>query len=569
MSRAAVFVCAGWAALVLSACGEMPPGGDGALLDFSNAPADLGFRSDDLGPHGALRLVVLDDETGLPLPARAIVTAVEPTAPVSFDDTPGSIGIPLSPGVIGAPEGVLLVAGDGAFLIPAGTYDITLTHGPEWETHEERITVANDTDTTVTGSLRHSVDTSGWLGADLHVHTGRSYDSGLPTYDRVVTEVSVGVEVIVATDHNVLTDLQPEIDAFGYGRMARAIVGNEFNYREGHGGAYPMPYDGTQPFGGTMEFGLDWTMVKDVTAGDVFDKMHAFNTHPAVSINHPRLPPDLGYFLNINWAPPMPLPTAGKFDAMELMTGYMDQPDQIAVLMRDWFFLLSSGNRVAALGSSDTHRLASVKAGFPRTWLRMPTEDPSKIQGSDLADALRENRTIASNGPFLLLQAGSAQIGDLTSSSGGNVQLEVTADAPAWIDVDTVRIYVNGEKVQQFSVTPGQRPLFHKVWTQPVAAGDGWVVAQASGSKPLPSAIVGDVNLQYSPFALTSPIYLDGDDDGRWAPNIPNPDPGPGLPIPPDLYFAPRDAPEDCEPPLWVDPRTWVNPAMPGMQGVR
>src|SRR5689334_17022411 len=124
MSRAAGAL---WLALALPACSG-PPNGDVGPLDFAAAPpADMGFVARDLGPHGALRLVVLDDETGLPVPARAIITAVQPTPPVGFDPSPGAIGAPLSPGVIGAPEGVLLVAGDGAFPIPAGTYEVTLT----------------------------------------------------------------------------------------------------------------------------------------------------------------------------------------------------------------------------------------------------------------------------------------------------------------------------------------------------------------------------------------------------------------------------------------------------------
>ena len=80
-----------------------------------------------------LRIIAVDDETGLPIPARAIITSVAPTPAVSFDNTPGGTGVGLAPGVLGAPEGVLLLSGDGTFRVPVGTYDVFVSHGPEWE----------------------------------------------------------------------------------------------------------------------------------------------------------------------------------------------------------------------------------------------------------------------------------------------------------------------------------------------------------------------------------------------------------------------------------------------------
>ena len=548
------------------------------MPDQSSPPqVDAAVRSDLAPPPGSglLRVAVLDDETGQPLPSRVIISAADGSSlPFTFDvdrhgkSAGGAYGVGIAPGVIGAPEGVMLAAGDGAWKMPAGSYQLFITHGPEWEADTRKITITDHTNVSLTSSLRHSVDTRGWLAADMHIHTRRSFDSSIQLEDRVVSEVSVGVEVLVATDHNGLTDLQPQVEMFGYDSIARAIVGDEFNFAEGHGGAYPMPYDKTDPTvgGGVDKFHLDWATVKNIHSADMFNFVRSFPTRPAISVNHPYWPgSDLGYFTNLNWSPPATMPDAGLFDAMEVLNGYLMAPEFVAVLMRDWFFLLSSGTRVTALGNSDTHALRDVKAGFPRTWLRMPTDDPSKILDSDLADAVKAQRAIASNGPFALLTVDGKAIGDTVTNPTGTVTIDALVDAPEWIDVDHVRLYVNGQIVQDFPVKqPGLRPVFHNRWDQKLPPGDAWIVLQAGGKRPLPVALIGEHGGgTVVPFVITNPVFVDGDGDGLWKPVIANPDPGPLAPI--NLTGAAswpdwHPAPQDCEPPLWADPATWANP---------
>ncbi len=549
---------------VSSGCGQMA----------MEAPADLGptepndlamVRPDGSIGSGYLRLIVTDDQTGLPLPARVLLKGVPPTATPEFDKGGklGKNGTPIGLGVLGAPDGLILPVGDGALPLVAGTYDLFVTHGPEWEAHTQRITLDGKANLTVHAPLRHSVDTRGWMAADLHVHTGRSFDAkGMRVDDRVISEVAVGVEVIVSTDHNVLTDLQPEVEHLGYQQVARAIVGDEFNFKPGHGGAYPMPFDAKHEnpalddWGGTLEFGLDWEHVKNRPLTEMAPFLRAFSTHPAITVNHPRLGGDLGFFGNIGWAPPAPLVEAGAFDALEVLNGYMDDAPSLTTLMRDWFFLLSSGFRVTALGSSDTHHLNGVRAGFPRTWLRMPTELPIELLDSDLGDALRSQRAIASNGPFATLTVNGNKIGDVVTASG-SVTIDATVDAPDWIDVDTVRLYVDGKKTKEYKVTTATRPRFQMVWqeTLPDGSKDHWLLLSASGTKPLPPGLVTEPNITVTPLAVTNPIFIDGDGDKVWKPQIANPDPGPlGPPMPEQPNWGGLP-PEECEPPLWTNPR--------------
>jgi hypothetical protein len=294
--------------------------------------------------------------------------------------------------------------------------------------------------------------------------------------------------------------------------------------------------DAPPGFGGTNEFQLNWEAVKDLSLQQVSARMHSFPEDPAICINHPVLPPDLGYFLptasngNPGWSPPAPLDSAGTFDAIEILNGFNALED-LPVLMRDWFFLLNSGFRVTALGSSDTHRMSDVKGGYPRTWLRTNGDDPTLVDGTMLADAIRNGRAVASTGPFItLLVDGTAQIGDLVSDTSGAVQVELSVDAPAWIDVNVVRVYVNGAKVQEFPVAPGLHPLLDMKWRQPLPSGDAWIAATASGKKPLPAALMlyrdpstGARDVPAPPFAIANPVYIDGTGDGKWSPTIARP----------------------------------------------
>src|SRR5206468_3604789 len=169
----------------------------------------------------------------------------------------------------------------GSVRVPTGTYDIMVTHGPEWEADQRRVTVADREVVRIDSALRHSVDTRGWLAADLHIHTTRSFDSKIQLDTRVVSEVAVGVELVVATDHNVYTDLQPVIEQLGYESLARGIVGDEFNFLEGHGGLYPVKYDakgvdeGGFPDGGANGQMLSWLKIRFTPGSQLFPILHA------------------------------------------------------------------------------------------------------------------------------------------------------------------------------------------------------------------------------------------------------------------------------------------------------
>ena len=503
---------------------------DGNMLrvDSGNALATLWFN-------------VTDRDTGLPTPSRVIF---RPPPGAGFADSitkgpfsinsPGSAtGAVVGPGVVGSPEGVLLATGVGSVPVPAGDYEMFITRGPEYEAVDTTISIKSGEIRRVDAQLDRTVDTRGWLAADLHVHSASSFDSSFPYDRRVISMVSNGVELIVSTEHNNTFDYGPTIAQLGYGAdVVGSVVGDEFNFDPGHAGAYPVAYDPSKPAGGVPTWDdpcVPGVSVQCTSAAQMFGIMHAqVPGATVVTVNHPWCENgDLGYFTNINWGagtanpPPAPLVTAGQFDALEVLNGYWTRSDAIGYLVTDWMFLLSQGYRVTALGSSDTHKINWVRAGWPRTWLRLPTDRPGEVTGQMLGDAVRLQRAVASTGPFALLTVDGQQIGDTVIPQGGSVAVTMSVDAPSWMQVDVVRLYQSGQLLHEYAVVPGHRPVFQNTITVPVS-GDGWFVLQAEGAQALPPDVVGEYSMQngYSmqPFVITNPVFIDGDGDGQWHP---------------------------------------------------
>jgi hypothetical protein len=550
----------------LSLADLTPPILDGNVQPSPTVAATLNFN-------------VTDRDTGLPTPSRVIF---RPPPGAGFCDTgttwdpnsPGSAtGAVVSAGVLGAPEGVLLVTGLGSVPVPPGDYDLFITRGPEYEAVQLHVSLTPGETERIDAELDRTVDTAGWLAADLHVHSKSSFDSRIPMERRVISMVTNGIELIVSTEHNNAVDFSPIIASLGYGSdLLGSVVGDEFNFKNGHGGAYPVAFDANAPGGGVPQWTNDPCVpgvgVQCTLAGQMFDIMHmSIAGSTAVTINHAYWPgSDLGYFTNIPWGvgtanpPPMPLETAGKFDALEVLNGYLTPSDRIYALVADWMFLLSQGYRVTALGSSDTHKINWVRAGWPRSFLRLPTDVPGDVSAAQLGDAVRLGRAVATTGPFAELLVDGHGVGDTVVPGGANVTVDIRVDAPDWMKIDTVRLYKNGQLAHEWPVAAGHRPVFQTTIQEPVS-GDGWLVLQADGAQPLPGDVVGEIahfnGNETRPFVLTNPVYLDGNGDGQWVPPS-----WPGIPKPfdkPMIWQRTRSfegpVPEGCgpnetEPPL-------------------
>jgi hypothetical protein len=130
--------------------------------------------------------------------------------------------------------------GTGTLELAPGSYLVFGSRGLEYTIDSQSITVGSGGITNVSLSVERVVDTTGYVSADFHIHSGKSFDSSLPLTDRVASFAAEGVEVMVSTDHDYITDYTPIIGALDLGGEVNSIVGNELT------GGIPVPADPTQ-----------------------------------------------------------------------------------------------------------------------------------------------------------------------------------------------------------------------------------------------------------------------------------------------------------------------------------
>ena len=116
-----------------------------------------------------------------------------------------------------------------------GTYRAVASRGLEWGIKEKHFSITAGQTTNVRFKLRREINTVGFVSADFHVHSARSFDSSAPPVDRIIAYAAKGVDVVVSTDHDQVTDYSSVISDLGIGHVINSIVGNETT------GTIPVP----------------------------------------------------------------------------------------------------------------------------------------------------------------------------------------------------------------------------------------------------------------------------------------------------------------------------------------
>jgi hypothetical protein len=129
--------------------------------------------------------------------------------------------------------------GRGSVHLKPGRYVVRATRGLEYTTDAKIVRIAAGRTQRVTFEIQRVVDTSGFISMDFHVHSTRSFDSSAPLTDRVVSYAAKGVEVLVSTDHDHVTDYAPIIQDLHLDHKVASIVGNELT------GSLPVPPEAT------------------------------------------------------------------------------------------------------------------------------------------------------------------------------------------------------------------------------------------------------------------------------------------------------------------------------------
>ncbi len=213
-----------------------------------------------------------------------------------------------------------------SLLVPPGEhYEIYVSRGTEYELlknpSEGDLTLTAGQSLNMQAVLKRVIQTDHYVSADFHLHADPSLDSDLPLRDRVISAAGEGLEHLVSTDHNFVTDYEPFINRENLKRFVSSTIGLELTTLEaGHFNTFPIKRDLNQITRGAFE----WS---NVPPTKLFDKARSLRqddqSDVIVQVNHPR---DLilGYYSQYN---------------LNALTGKVEQPET------------SSGFSIGALSS--------------------------------------------------------------------------------------------------------------------------------------------------------------------------------------------------------------------------
>jgi hypothetical protein len=470
-------------------------------------------------PLGEVK-VRLKDNQGNAVPGKVSFLGISPTkAPYFEPDNPVETGRSWE----GFKNSCFPGEGGLTVWLPVGTYLAAASRGPEYSVDQRVIEVLREENPELVLVINRVVETPGLIPFDPHMHTNTS-DGEPSVSERIKSVVAEGIEVINSTDHNYVTDYSPVLKSLGLENELTVIPGSEVTVPDIiHYNTYPMELRLGDLGNGAITAAAD-------TATPLFAASRQKNPGAILEVNHPRAG-ELGYFNNLY----LDQETAAtalagldlNFDMLEVLNGpYYYSSNQAAI--EDWFHLLNRGYVFPIVGSSDSHGIDREEPGYSRTYVSVPDEKGKPLDRAAFIAALKKGRSFVTNGPLIAFKVNSLYApGDLVQAKGGQVVLSLRVWGAPWVEVDEVRLVFNGERRIVFPVRAKEGSI--DKFTQEIGftlARDTYVCVEALGRKtlfpvlqsPSETGLLEDGTL---PYALTNPVFVDVDGNGRFDPLLP------------------------------------------------
>lgn len=469
-----------------------------------------------LGQSGVVTASVKVD--GAPGPARLTIVGFDPspTHPyglaegfgtyrdINFEERPYGVVdvLYIDPHGDIYPQGNPRMVGRNSFRLEPGEYEFFFSRGLEYSIDSQRVTVGAGGSVSVHGDIRKVLDTTGYVSGDFHVHAINSPDSPYPNENRIRAAMAEGLDVLVATDHDYVTDNAPLIQSLGYDGYLAGFPGDEItplNY--GHMVTWPLTPEPSRPDNGAYDYtyvpgddvlnpGHDLVQspaeiisgVDQANPGtQVFSVAHI--THPAFgnfALSRLVTSPAFGVEPFSTYADPVlfrleansnssgghqapfPLGTNAMFTLNFTSVGLTisTEPDLFAHLIETalptYFNLLNLGKICSATSDSDTHSQIREPVGIPRNFVASSV-DPrdgigtfNEVSEEELAVNVNQGKVVVTNGIFIRAKLTSSSdpsgvtVGG-TLAGTGDVSLDLEITSNEYFDWDTVEIYANTE----------------------------------------------------------------------------------------------------------------------------
>ena len=387
--------------------------------------------------QGRLHVRIVDDQTGDTIPGRLTIT--------------NAAGV-LQPVLAGQGERLAIrtgvVYGGGVEYqldLPAGRWTLHAGRGFEYSLDTREVTVRRGEDQGLTFRLRREVATPGWVACDPHVHTLTHSGHGDATVEeRMLTIAGEGIELPIATDHNRHVDHEPFARQAGVRRWFTPVVGNEVTTPQGHFNIWPVPADAPVPDHRTGDWRELFRSIQAIPHVRVVILNHARDLHAGVRPFGPQLYHEgVGQFRDGRVL---------RANAMEVVNSGAVQTDPLR-LVRDWMTQLNAGRSVAPVGASDSHDVSRYILGQARTYIRVADEAIDDVSAVDAATSFAAGRVMVSYGLLADLRVEDRYgPGDVVPAVRDQVHCRLRVLGPSWSDLQTVRLYANGELLREQQV---------------------------------------------------------------------------------------------------------------------
>jgi len=496
-----------------------------AMLSLSVAEGITTAPKVALGSASRIRFEITD-ESGKPIPCKAHFAPLDKDAP--------KLDLGPKHRAHGCVDQYMSENGKFTQQLPPGKYRVIVVRGPEYSHLEKEVTLDPAKEFVFKGTLKHLVDTKGWISADFHNHSTPSGDNVCDTDGRIINVAAEHLEFTPTTEHNRLYDWEPTIKALGLQSFIKTVKGIELTGSRQHFNSFPFEPDPLKQDGGAPV----WNDDPRITAltlrrwqGERADRWIQFN-HPDMSnmfIDRDSDGIADGGFVGVG----------GMIDGSEVENGpgtdiLADSPFHLSrpagslamkvspVREFVWRQLLNQGLRVTAVGVADAHSVYGNGVGCWRCYLPSSTDEPAKIDWAELAPHAKGGHIVLSTGPFLEVTTQNGKIAGDDDRSTGGIDLKVRVQCTDWMDIDRVQVLVNSRPDPKLNFTRKSHP---KMFKDGVAKFDEKIHVPLQHDAHLIVVAIdedGDEKICYGtsdyakmrPCAYNNPIYVDADGSG-------------------------------------------------------
>jgi hypothetical protein len=437
---------------------------------------------------GRLRLSVSDAESRLPLPVRAGIYDATGRAPLPsqsavliqrFGDKIRLL--PVAPRAAWPSENRLAFYVDGEYeaKLPIGSYELVVSHGPEYRTFHGKFDIKKDSQTAIAVDLKRYIDlpSRGWISGDDHIHLQREE----------VADKNVWLQV-AAEDVHVGNLLQMgNISGTNFEQPAWGPAGH-FSQDDKHTLVSGQEDPRTGQLGHTIHENLKSPLHQNVGRYFIYNEIFE-ESHRQGGVS--------GYAHLGDWF------HAQRGLALDVPFGLVDfiEVCEAGVVATDtWYGLLNLGFKMTPSAGSD----------FPYTDL--PGVSRSYVMGSATATpeswytSFRAGHTYVTNGPFLEFSVNGHPMGDEIHVPRG-AKLDISAEALLNPDIDAldrIELVALGDVV---ATEPARGQDRARMKTTVTADHSMWIAVRAYGARQ---------EARNTTVAHSTPIYVVVDDKPFW-----------------------------------------------------